>query len=104
MTPRGDEDDPEGATTPRPGSSGRAGPGDEPPPELDKIFGGSLKQAGPSMDAAYGLVGAILGLGLIGWLCDRWLGSSPKGLITGVLLGVVVGMVNLARVTFGARR
>ena len=63
-----------------------------------------MQRAAPSMDAAYGLVGAILGLGLIGWLCDRWIGSSPKGVITGVLVGVVAGMVNLARVTFGARR
>ena len=63
-----------------------------------------MKRAGPSMDAGYGLVGAILGLGFIGWLCDRWIGSSPKGVITGILLGVVAGMANLARVTFGARR
>lgn len=104
MTPSGDTDDREGAPPRDRGSQGRDETGDEPPPELEKMLGGSLKHAAPMIDAAYGIVGAIFGLALIGWLVDKWLGSSPKGLVTGVLVGVAVGMYGLARVTLGGRR
>jgi ATP synthase protein I len=43
------------------------------------------------------LVGGVLvGAGL-GWLLDRWLGSSPWGLIVFVLLGFAAGVVNVMR-------
>jgi len=37
------------------------------------------------------LVGAIVGLGAIGYLIDRWLGSMPIGTIIGLILGVLGG-------------
>jgi len=104
VTDHGDPGDPKPETTPGPARAGRdGGPGDEPPPELEKFLGGSLKQAAPLMDAAYGIVGAIFGLAFIGWLVDKWFGSAPKGLVAGVLFGVVVGMYGLARVTLWKR-
>ena len=43
------------------------------------------------------LVGGVLvGAGL-GWLIDRWLGSSPWGLIVFLLLGFAAGVVNVMR-------
>jgi F0F1-type ATP synthase assembly protein I len=103
VTPRGETDDRDPAHSRKPESEGRDEPGDEPPPELEQFLGGSLKQAAPMIDAAYGIVGAIFGLALIGWLFDKWLGSAPKGLVAGVLVGVAVGMYGLARVTLGRR-
>ena len=53
-------------------------------------------------------VGSLLGLGLtlgvataigvaLGVLADRWLGSSPWGLVVGLLLGVVAGFRQVLR-------
>jgi len=40
--------------------------------------------------------GVILGAGL-GWLLDRWLGTSPWGLIVFLLLGFAAGVLNVMR-------
>lgn len=42
------------------------------------------------------VVGVLLGAGL-GWLVDRWLGTSPWGLIVLLLLGFVAGVFNMVR-------
>lgn len=42
------------------------------------------------------LGGVIVGVG-IGWFLDRWLGSSPWGLIVFTLLGFSAGVLNLMR-------
>jgi len=40
--------------------------------------------------------GVVVGAG-IGWGLDRWLGTSPWGLIVFVLLGFAAGVLNLMR-------
>jgi len=60
----------------------------------------NVTRAGPIAAASYTLVGAILLLGLIGYGLDRWLGSSPWFLIGGLLLGITVGFVELAKVVW----
>jgi F0F1-type ATP synthase assembly protein I len=96
-----------------PGRNGGRGDGQQKEPEsrdedlpsgLVKAFGGSIKQSARAMDAAYGLVGAILGLGFIGWLLDRYFGTAPAWLLVGLLLGVVIGLYGLARVALGRPR
>ena len=77
---------------------------EELPPGLAKAFGGSIRQSARSMDVAYGLVGAVLGLGFIGWLLDRHFGTAPRWLLAGLLLGTVVGLYGLARVALGPPR
>lgn len=57
----------------------------------------SAEQAGPAAGASYTLIGAIILLGGIGYALDRWLGTSPWFLIGGLMLGIVVGMYELAR-------
>jgi len=89
---------------------GRAGCGREWPvkPEDRRTGGGlidALKtlQSGvqqtttPAAAAAYSLSGAIMFLGGLGYLFDRWQGTKPTGLIVGLLLGVVVGLYLLAK-------
>lgn len=39
----------------------------------------------------------VLVLGAAGWGLDRWLGSTPWGLLVGLLLGSVIGLLNLVR-------
>jgi ATP synthase protein I len=43
------------------------------------------------------LVAAVLFGAAIGWLLDRWLGSSPWGMIVFLLLGFAGGVLNVAR-------
>jgi F0F1-type ATP synthase assembly protein I len=54
-------------------------------------------QAAPAAGAGYTLIGAVMLLGLIGYGIDRWRGTSPWFLVGGLLLGIVVGMYELAK-------
>jgi F0F1-type ATP synthase assembly protein I len=54
-------------------------------------------QAGPAAGASYTLIGAIVLLGGIGYAIDAWRGTAPWCLLGGLLLGVVVGMWELAK-------
>jgi F0F1-type ATP synthase assembly protein I len=44
------------------------------------------------------LIGAILLLGGIGYAVDSWRGTSPWFLLTGLLLGMVVGFYELVKI------
>jgi F0F1-type ATP synthase assembly protein I len=57
----------------------------------------TAEQAAPAAGAGYTLIGAIMLLGLIGYGIDRWSGTSPWFLVGGLLLGVIVGMYELAK-------
>jgi F0F1-type ATP synthase assembly protein I len=58
----------------------------------------NLRQAGPAAMVGYTLLGAIIMLGGIGYAVDAWRGTSPWFLLAGLLLGVIVGFVELAKV------
>ena len=60
-------------------------------------FQNNVVRAGPSAVASYTLIGAILLLGGIGYAVDSWRGTSPWFLLTGLLLGLIVGFVDIAR-------
>ena len=57
----------------------------------------NIRRAGPAATASYTLICAILLLGGIGFLVDRWQGTSPWFLLTGLSLGIIVGFYELAR-------
>ena len=63
----------------------------------------SAMRAGPAAAASYTLVGSIVLLGTVGFFLDRWLGTSPWGLIGGLLLGVAVGFYELVKTTWRRR-
>jgi F0F1-type ATP synthase assembly protein I len=63
----------------------------------------NLRRAGTFAGASYSLIGAILLLGGLGYAADGWLGTEPWLLVTGLLLGVVVGFYELARVVWRNR-
>ena len=65
-----------------------------------KAFQENAERAGPAAGASYTLIGAILLLGGIGYAVDAWRGTSPWFLLTGLLLGLIVGFVDLARVVW----
>jgi len=60
----------------------------------------NVESAGPAAAASYGLIGAIIVLGAIGFGIDEWFGTSPWFLLGGLLLGVIVGFVELAKIVW----
>ncbi len=61
------------------------------------------EQAGPAAGAGYTLIGAIILLGGIGYAIDVWRGTAPGFLVGGLILGIVVGMYELAKTVFTKR-
>ena len=58
----------------------------------------SVREAGPAAAASYTLVGSILTLGGLGYLLDKWRGgASNTWLISGLMLGIVVGFYGLIK-------
>jgi ATP synthase protein I len=49
------------------------------------------------------LVAGVAVGALLGWLLDRWLGTSPWGLIVFLLLGFAAGVLNVMRAAGVAR-
>tara|TARA_Y100000310_G_C20110109_1_gene546706 strand:- start:122 stop:367 length:246 start_codon:yes stop_codon:yes gene_type:complete len=62
-------------------------------------FSNIMKQAGPYMAASYTLVGAVIGLSLLGYFLDRLFDTKPWLLLSGILLGVVIGLYGVAKVS-----
>ena len=58
----------------------------------------TLRRSGPAVVAGYTLIAAIMVLGGIGYVLDVWRRTSPRFLIVGLLLGVIVGFVELAKI------
>jgi F0F1-type ATP synthase assembly protein I len=57
----------------------------------------NLRRSGPAAVAGYTLIGAIGLLGGLGYAVDAWRGTSPWGLLVGLLLGIAVGFYELAK-------
>jgi ATP synthase protein I len=62
-----------------------------------KFLQENIRRSGPAAMASYALIGAILLFGGIGYGLDRWLGTRPWLVSTGLLLGIIVGFYELAR-------
>jgi F0F1-type ATP synthase assembly protein I len=60
----------------------------------------SLRRSGPAIVAGYTLIAAIMVLGGIGYALDVWRGTSPWFLVTGLLLGLIVGFFELAKIVW----
>jgi len=60
----------------------------------------NITRSGSVIAASYTMVGGLLLLGGIGYLLDRWRGTAPWFLLTGLLLGMVVGFYELAKTVY----
>lgn len=60
-------------------------------------FQETVRKSGPAAAGSYGLIGAILLCGGIGYAIDQWRGTSPWFLLAGLLLGLIVGFYELAK-------
>ena len=79
-------------------------PDDEDVPSgLKSFFGGTWKETAKYYEAAWGLVGGLLVMGLLGWLADRALGTWPALMLVGLLVGGVFGFYWLGRAMFSKK-
>ena len=62
-----------------------------------KALQDNFVRSGPAASASYGLVGALILFGGIGYALDRWRGTSPWFLLGGFVLGMVVGFYELVK-------
>ena len=60
----------------------------------------NIRRAGPAVVAGYTLIAALLVLGGIGYGLDVWFHSSPWLLVAGLLLGIIVGFFQLAKIVW----
>jgi F0F1-type ATP synthase assembly protein I len=64
-----------------------------------RAFQENVQRAGPAATASYTLIGGILLLGGLGYAVDEWRGSSPWGLLTGLILGISAGFYAIVKST-----
>ena len=55
------------------------------------------RKTGLAYAAAFSLFAAVASGLLAGWLLDRWLGTKPWLLVTGLILGAAAGFYELIR-------
>lgn len=59
----------------------------------------TLRQSGLAYSAAVVMFGSIVLMLVFGWLFDLLVGSSPWGIVGGIVLGAIIGFVQLFRIT-----
>lgn len=69
------------------------------PPEIKETSAETARKTGLAFSAGIALFSSVIVLMALGWLADRFLGSSPKGLVTGIILGSIFGFYQFFRLT-----
>jgi ATP synthase protein I len=57
------------------------------------------RKSGLAYAAAFSLFSAVVAGLIVGWLLDRWLGTKPWLLVTGIILGAAAGFYEFIRST-----
>ena len=65
-----------------------------------EAFQETVRKSAPAAMGSYTLIGAIMLLGGIGYAVDLWRGRSHWFLLTGLVLGMIVGFYELAKAVF----
>ena len=55
------------------------------------------RKSGLAYAAAFSLFAAVVGGLIVGWLLDRWLGTSPWLLVVGLVMGAAAGLYEFVR-------
>jgi F0F1-type ATP synthase assembly protein I len=55
------------------------------------------RKSGLAYAAAFSLFAAVVAGLILGWLLDRWLGTQPWLLLTGIVLGSAAGLYEFIR-------
>ncbi len=57
------------------------------------------RKSGFAYAAGLTLFAAVIGLGGVGWMLDRWFETAPWLLVAGLVLGAIVGFYQFIRLT-----
>ena len=57
------------------------------------------RKSGLAYGAVTALIGAILLILAVGWMVDRVAGTSPWGIVVGIILGAVIGFYQFIRIS-----
>jgi F0F1-type ATP synthase assembly protein I len=61
--------------------------------------GETIRQSGMAYSAAIVLFGSVVFMMILGWFADLLLGTSPWGIVGGILLGGIIGFIQFFRIT-----
>jgi F0F1-type ATP synthase assembly protein I len=61
--------------------------------------GETARRSGLAFSAGVAFFSAVVFMLVIGWLADLFFGSSPWGIVIGIVLGSVIGFIQLFRVS-----
>jgi F0F1-type ATP synthase assembly protein I len=70
-----------------------------PLPYTPDTFGESVRKSGLAWSASIALFGSVVFMLVIGWFADLLLGSSPWGIVAGIVLGSVIGFIQFFRIS-----
>jgi F0F1-type ATP synthase assembly protein I len=59
----------------------------------------SVRQSGLAWSAGIAFFGSVAFTLFLGWIADQLLGSSPWGIVGGIVLGSLIGFVQFFRIT-----
>ena len=59
----------------------------------------TARKSGLAFSAGIAFFGSIVFMLLLGWFADLLLGSSPWGIVAGIVLGSIIGFVQFFRIT-----
>jgi F0F1-type ATP synthase assembly protein I len=59
----------------------------------------TIRQSGLAYSAAIVLFGSVIFMMIFGWFADLLLGSSPWGIVGGIILGGIIGFIQFFRIT-----
>jgi F0F1-type ATP synthase assembly protein I len=82
-------------------------PGDKKEPDEPFILsnykpqstGETVRQTGLAWSAGIAFFGAIVFMLFLGWIADLLIGSSPWGIVGGIVLGSIIGFMQFFRIT-----
>jgi F0F1-type ATP synthase assembly protein I len=59
----------------------------------------TARKSGLAFSAGIAFFGSIVFMLLLGWFADLLLGSSPWGIVAGIVLGSIIGFIQFFRIT-----
>ena len=67
------------------------------PSQLDKRAPQSPETLEQTMSVGYGVIGAFIVFGVVGYLLDRWLNTAPWLFVLSVVVGAAIALYGVSR-------